>query len=276
MYAAVTTESARSAAADAGAVPVSAAHSLDDLKSVVDRIGDGAVPASVTSWGIDVAANVVSIDVLHGGETAAAAYVASLGAPADAVRLDTAPAALSPREDLRGGIAYYTSSSRCSIGFTVQGGFVTAGHCGGTGEGTNVGTFEGSSFPENDYAWVSTGDRSLIGAVEDWNGGTVAVKGSDPAPVGATVCRSGSTTGWHCGQIEAYDTSVQYGSNTVNGLIQTNVCSEPGDSGGSLIAGDQAQGVTSGGWGDCTSGGQTWLQPVNEILDAYNLTLLTS
>ncbi|WP_241995781.1 trypsin-like serine protease [Kribbella sp. VKM Ac-2568] len=29
-----------------------------------------------------------------------------------------------------------------------------------------------------------------------------------------------------------------------------------GDSGGSFITGDQAQGVTSGGWGNCSSGGQ--------------------
>ena len=53
------------------------------------------------------------------------------------------------------------------------------------------------------------------------------------------------------------------------------MCAEPGDSGGSLIAGTQAQGVTSGGSGNCSSGGTTYFQPVNEILSAYGLTLTT-
>ncbi len=61
----------------------------------------------------------------------------------------------------------------------------------------------------------------------------------------------------------------------MSGLIRTNVCAEPGDSGGSLIAGSQAQGVTSGGSGNCSSGGTTYFQPVNEILGAYGLTLVT-
>lgn len=58
-------------------------------------------------------------------------------------------------------------------------------------------------------------------------------------------------------------------------LTRTTVCAEPGDSGGSFISGSQAQGVTSGGSGNCTSGGATYFQPVNPILDAYGLTLAT-
>jgi streptogrisin C len=54
------------------------------------------------------------------------------------------------------------------------------------------------------------------------------------------------------------------------------VCAEPGDSGGSLLSGNQAQGVTSGGSGNCSSGGITYYQPVNEILQTYGLTLATS
>jgi streptogrisin C len=34
--------------------------------------------------------------------------------------------------------------------------------------------------------------------------------------------------------------------------------------------------MTSGGSGDCTSGGETFFQPLNEILAAENLTLVTS
>jgi len=277
VYAAVTTDAARSLVQSAGAVPVAAEHSLSDLESLRARISAADRPAGITSWHVDVTANEVVVDALAGSEKAAADFVSTLGAPADAVRIERAEAAPRTLEDIAGGIAYFINNQyRCSVGFGVVGGFVTAGHCGNQGDSTNYGTFAGSSFPGNDYAWVSTPDHTPRGEVADGSGGYVAVKGSTPAPVGATVCRSGSTTGWHCGQIEAYDTSVQYGSNTVDGLIQTTVCAEPGDSGGSLLAGDQAQGVTSGGWGDCTNGGETWFQPVNEILDAYGLTLLTS
>jgi streptogrisin C len=53
-------------------------------------------------------------------------------------------------------------------------------------------------------------------------------------------------------------------------------CAEPGDSGGSVISGNQAQGVTSGVTGNCTSGGTTWFQPINEILSTYGLSLTIS
>ena len=277
VYAAVTTDQARTEAAEAGAVPVTAEHSLADLEAITAKIESSTVPDVIPSWWIDVEKNDVVVDVVAGGDQAAADFVSTLGAPADAVRLETGVAAPETFATIRGGIAYYiNNSARCSVGFAVQGGFVSAGHCGNTGDSTNYGTFRGSSFPGNDYSWVATPNHTPVGQVDNYNGGAVAVKGSTAAAVGATVCRSGSTTGWHCGQIQAYNTSVRYSQGTVSGLIRTNVCAEPGDSGGSLLAGNQAQGVTSGGSGDCTSGGTTYFQPVNEILQAYNLTLLTS
>jgi len=277
VYAAATTDAARAAASGAGAVPVPARHSLADLEAVSDRIAAADAPAEIPSWWIDVASNSVVIDVLPGGEDAAAGFVATLDAPADAVRLQTDVAAPETFATISGGIAYYiNNASRCSVGFAVQGGFVTAGHCGVAGDSTNYGTFQGSSFPGNDYAWVATPSHTPVGQVVDYAGGTVAVKGSTAAAVGATVCRSGSTTGWHCGQVQAYNATVRYAQGSVSGLIRTSVCAEPGDSGGSLLAGNQAQGVTSGGSGDCTSGGTTYFQPVNEILQTYGLRLLTS
>jgi streptogrisin C len=39
------------------------------------------------------------------------------------------------------------------------------------------------------------------------------------------------------------------------------------------MSGTQAQGVTSGGSGNCSSGGTTYFQPVGEILSTYGLTL---
>ena len=53
--------------------------------------------------------------------------------------------------------------------------------------------------------------------------------------------------------IQQRDASVTYPQGNVFGLTRTNVCAEPGDSGGSFIAVDQAQGIASGGSGDCAS-----------------------
>ena len=99
--------------------------------------------------------------------------------------------------------------------------------------------------------------------------------GSREAIEGASVCRSGSTTDWQCGVIRQREASVTYPQGTVFGVTRTSVCAEPGDSGGSFISVDQAQGVTSGGSGDCVDGGVTYFQPVNEILTTYGLTLVT-
>jgi streptogrisin D len=68
--------------------------------------------------------------------------------------------------------------------------------------------------------------------------------------------------------VTAVGASVTYEEGTVNGLIDTNVCAEPGDSGGALFDGGTALGLTSGGSGDCSSGGETFFQPVPAALSA--------
>ncbi|MFE3491781.1 S1 family peptidase [Streptomyces sp. NPDC059175] len=90
------------------------------------------------------------------------------------------------------------------------------------------------------------------------------------ATVGMKVSRSGSTSQVHEGQVTGLDATVNYGDGRiVNGLSQTTVCAEPGDSGGALFAGDTAVGLTSGGSGDCSAGGETFFQPVPEALEAF-------
>jgi streptogrisin C len=90
------------------------------------------------------------------------------------------------------------------------------------------------------------------------------------------VCLSGSTTGFHCGYVQTVGETVNYGDGeVVRGLIKTNVCAEAGDSGGSFISGSQAQGTLSGGTGGCLLGGESYFQPIQEVLTAYGLTLVT-
>ncbi|WP_026127391.1 S1 family peptidase, partial [Nocardiopsis lucentensis] len=100
--------------------------------------------------------------------------------------------------------------------------------------------------------------------------------GSNAAPIGSSICRSGSTTGWHCGTIQARNQTVRYPQGTVYYLTRTNVCAEPGDSGGSFISGTQAQGMTSGGSGNCSSGGTTFYQEVDPVESAWGVRLRTS
>ncbi|WP_158895514.1 alpha-lytic protease prodomain-containing protein [Amycolatopsis anabasis] len=253
---------------------------LDAVKAKLDAV---RAPGTVSGWYVDVRANDIVVQSRPEAFDAARAFIAAAGVDASWVRV--VPSADSPRPlaDVRGGDAYYiNNSSRCSIGFSVNGGFVTAGHCGTTGSTTTgadrtaQGTFRGSVFPgSGDYAWVAVNSNwTPRGVVNNYSGGVVEVAGSDEAAVGASICRSGSTTGWKCGTVQAKNESVNYPQGTVTGMTRTSACAEPGDSGGSWLTGQQAQGVTSGGSGNCTSGGTTYFQPVNEILSAYNLTLV--
>ncbi len=281
LYVAVADRAERRAAERLGARAVLVERTtaeLEELRGALEGALEGAGVDATASY-VDPTTNHLVVGVVEGDDAEAAQAAADAGVPADAVTVvvEEAPRTLI---DVVGGNAYYINgSSRCSVGFTVGDGFVTAGHCGPTGATTTnpTGTFVGSSFPGDDYAYVRTAaGNNLVGAVNDYSGSTVGVAGSSPAAVGAAVCRSGSTTGWHCGTIQAYGATVTYAQGTVTGLIRTTVCAEPGDSGGSLLAGNQAQGVTSGGSGDCRRGGTTYFQPVNEILNRYGLALRTS
>lgn len=262
-----------------GVTTVTVDRTLGQLEALGARLDAAGLPADVATWYVDVTTNRLVVEAV-GATQPAADLVAAAGLPADAVTLTSAPEAPTTFIDVIGGNAYYINGrTRCSVGFAVQGGFVTAGHCGRTGAPTTQpsGTFRGSSFPTNDYGWVQVASGNTPrGLVNNYSGGTVRVTGSQQASVGAYVCRSGSTTGWRCGTIQAFNSTVRYAEGSVYGLIRTTVCAEPGDSGGSLVAGTQAQGVTSGGSGNCRFGGTTYFQPVNEILQAYGLRLVTS
>lgn len=279
MYVAATKADAKADIVAEGATAVVVDHSLETLNGWLEAL-DSAAEADGTTIPtryVDVESNRIVMGAHDVAE--ARKLVSAAGVPAQAVRIEKTSERPVPLIDVVGGNAYYIGSgARCSIGFSVEGGFVTAGHCGDVNDTTSqpTGVFRGSSFPGNDYAWVEVASGNTpIGAVNNYSGGRVEVAGSTDAPIGAAVCRSGSTTGWHCGSIQARNATVTYPQGTVYGLIRTNVCAEPGDSGGSLLAGNQAQGVTSGGSGNCSVGGTTYFQPVNEILQAYQLTLLT-
>ncbi|RZT28662.1 streptogrisin B [Kribbella sp. VKM Ac-2569] len=188
---------------------------------------------------------------------------------------------------IAGGDAIYGGQYRCSLGFNVRSGttyyFLTAGHCGNiasswysnSGKTTLLGTTYGSSFPGNDYAIVkySTSYTNHPGTVDLYNGSSQDITSAGNASVGQAVKRSGSTTGVHSGSVTATNATVNYAEGSVSGLIRTTVCAEGGDSGGALFAGSVALGLTSGGSGNCSSGGTTYFQPVTEVLSRYGVSV---
>lgn len=181
-----------------------------------------------------------------------------------------------------GGDAIWGSSARCSLGFNVvkdgRPYFLTAGHCGkavqgwaATHGGPQVAVTENAVFPGRDYALVkyTAADAAGPGEVNLHNGGARAVTGARQARPGEAVWRSGSTSGLHSGHVTGLNATVNYQEGQVTGLIKTDVCAEPGDSGGPLFSGADALGLTSGGSGNCLLGGETYYQPVRTALDAY-------
>ncbi|MEY2248420.1 S1 family peptidase [Streptomyces sp. BF23-18] len=283
---AVTEAASRDAVEATGARVTLVRHSQRQLDATKARIDALDAPAGVGSWHVDPRAGSVVVDVVsaHKDDNDVRSFVARARAAGPVVVRQTDKAPSTFAAGTVGGDPYYTGNVRCSIGFSVYGGFVTAGHCAQPGasvrgwDNSYIGNFQGSSFPDNDYAWVNVGSGWwTVPVVLGW--GTVSdqlVRGSGEAPVGASICRSGSTSHWHCGTVLAKNETVNYSQGAVHQMTKTSVCAEPGDSGGSFISGDQAQGVTSGGWGNCTSGGETWYQPVNEILNRYGLRLHTA
>ncbi|GGQ82916.1 S1 family peptidase [Streptomyces flaveolus] len=187
-----------------------------------------------------------------------------------------------------GGDAIFGGGARCSLGFNVTAAdgspaFLTAGHCGVAAEqwsdaqgGQPIATVDQAVFPgQGDFALV-TYDDPATQAPSEVNVGnqTVPISEAAEATVGQQVFRMGSTTGLADGQVLGLDATVNYPEGTVTGLIQTDVCAEPGDSGGSLFTQDGlAIGLTSGGSGDCTVGGETFFQPVTTALQAVGATL---
>ncbi|MGP3988748.1 S1 family peptidase [Streptomyces sp. 3N207] len=252
--------------------------------SQLNSAGDAVRAADVagTAWHVDKESNKLVVAVDSRVSRADIAQIRrAAGKSAGAVEIEHVKGTF--QKYVSGGDAIYTGSARCSAGFNVRSGstyyLLTAGHCtelGGnwytnSSRTTLIGPTAGSSFPGNDYGLVRYSNSSVPhpGTV-----GSVDITGAGNASVGQSVTRRGSTTGTHSGQVTGLNATVNYGGgDIVSGLIRTTVCAEPGDSGGPLYRGGTALGLTSGGSGNCSSGGTTFFQPVTEALSAYGVSV---
>ncbi|MCP2343043.1 S1 family peptidase [Actinomadura rupiterrae] len=265
----------------AGAEARTVAHDRAALRAATAQLGRTArVPG--TAWYIDPRTDQVVLSV-DGTVTGAklAKVKAAAGKLGSTVRTRQVRGKFRPL--ISGGDAIYGANVRCSLGFNVHDSsgnayFITAGHCGNDSSywtdesGNELGNVADSQFPGTDYAIVQyTGNVDHPSDVDLYDGSTQPITQAADAYVGEYVQRSGSTSGLHGGTVNGLDATVNYEEGSVSGLIDTDVCAEPGDSGGSLFDGTSALGLTSGGSGDCSSGGETFFQPVPPVLSAYGV-----
>ncbi|GAA4485393.1 hypothetical protein GCM10023094_40150 [Rhodococcus olei] len=211
----------------------------------------------------------------------------------------------------------------CSFGFNAVGGDgaaynVSAGHCDPKQE--TPGVAEGSPVYLPDYADVTRSTRvgnfvhSEMGiesdgldysviklnqagvdaglnrpAVRGANGTTVTVSGTARPVVGAPICKSGQSSTFTCGIVlaDSVDAPLEMGDGSVR-LVRGfagSTCTLSGDSGGAILTGTRALGVTSGsnasGAPDCTEanlvlaldGGTASIGiPIEQVLDRANAT----
>ncbi len=240
-------------------------------------------PTPNTAWGLDPATGRLLVTVSDAAPTAGAARLLAVasrfGANVVRTRLPlteqdlTDP--LAPADGvLLGGDSINDAKIICSAGFNVlQGGvryLLTAGHCTqGLPNWTGVGPAVVSAFPGTDYGVIRDDQATAPGAVDRWDGTTQPITGAAAATVGEAVCASGQTTHVTCGHVTAVGLTVDYGDgNVVRGLIETDVHTDHGDSGGSLFDGAIGLGMVSGG-----DGTTDYFQPLPPVLAAYDLVL---
>jgi streptogrisin C len=175
-----------------------------------------------------------------------------------------------------GGDAYAAENAdgafRCSLGFNGTDGSgravnISAGHCdpnrdaAGTGAasiafethgaefGDRFGTFAKSTVEGLDYSVIKIDDA----ASKRFENNFVRAPGANPVPitgtadpvVGAPVCKSGLTTGFSCGTINSVNQIVDVGTRTLKNGFTANICALQGDSGGAIVTGTRALGISS-------------------------------
>ncbi len=180
-----------------------------------------------------------------------------------------------------------TGASRCSTGFsgaaTANGArqIITAGHCLGNSAserqiitmaapnqtgllGEKIGLPVAGSYVAGggwDFGLVGVTNSSVVArpGVLTWGGGQSAPLATPPlvlrdayglSTAGATLCKSGSTTGWTCGTVIGFVNDQPIGkagspdTYTIDAIVAC-ITVRQGDSGGSAIIGSSAIGVTS-------------------------------
>ncbi|WP_378144715.1 hypothetical protein ACFJGV_14630 [Cnuibacter sp. UC19_7] len=133
------------------------------------------------------------------------------------------------------------------------------------GPGNSAGT-NGDVHSVDISVWNTANDLTLLPEVSTWSAAdiaandlsidTVPVTGIGDATVGATVTKSGRTTGYTQGTVSTINGWANVAGHAVYGF-ESDTPAAPGDSGGAILQGNTAVGLISGG---TTAGGKqiTW------------------
>lgn len=265
-----------------GLEPVHADYSLralDEATARITRDVDALIAEGfpIVAIGPDLAANRVLVTV--DGDPAGAgrtlrdrygpAVLVERGAP---LRFASHPTNIPCAEDrtwcppyMRGGLRLSDLAKNCTSGVVARKGerygMLTAGHCFANGAavfhgyqtagevtarslgGTVDGEFvvgdppEGSLLPTNWVYYSNTNNHRSMSSV--------AVASSEV--VGQTICKAGAQTSGACGQITAVGVTLLIEGITLTQQRKTNLCVEPGDSGGPFLNAGVFHGLISAG-----------------------------
>ena len=269
-----------------GAVPVSATWSLRELEAVQDRIQTESIAAlggeDPFAIHIDVIANRVVVATVAGNVGRLQQVLASYGEVVEVREAPIEALVIHPTANMRGAdgarnqtfeIEDPSKDYYCSVGFTTENGYYTAGHCGRraytkygvsypantivlTDGTTLLGTVGDSTMPfkpipifNEDTAWVQTvSGHNLQSKINAYSGGTYNVGVFDvPAAwsglgviyVGQTVCRYGYGSQMEsCGTVDLVNSTMNAGGvGYLHYIVQVSGgCSDDGDSGGPWIS----------------------------------------
>ena len=270
---------------------------LNRLKDKVDLAAERYRPREV-SWFVDEPRNLVAVKIgdRQGAGTADFAQaVHGLGAGVE-VTTDAEPARLlAGIED--GDEITSLSLKSCSAGWWVRDWsgadlVMTAGHCmeGDGGDWHHRALPIGGSVKSGngllDWALIRVDDIAAprpTTRVNLYDGNSAKISGFSRAPIGATVCKSGTTTKQTCGPVTAYDVAVTDKTGTqFAGMALADLCGGPGNSGGPVYQFDPdreghvlAQGILSLRVGGCPDG-DTYYTPLDSALSDSETTFVTS
>ncbi|MEU1280101.1 S1 family peptidase [Streptomyces sp. NPDC005805] len=297
---------AASAVRAAGGIPHTVGAEVAELHALKERLDAAAsveAPAGVRTWYVDTERRRLTVSAATGAAGLAKGPFAQLvRAAPDRVRVERAGG--GQLGEAAGSVAggqdiHNANGKRCSTGFNVRTAngahaTLTAGHCmqGNTSDfwfknGALFGVNSGYANGSQDHALILNSLPSYwvpLAGVQG-PGFVMAVTGRQNAVPGAFVCKSGRTTKLTCGVVEAVNVSASTAGGTKTGQVQTDMCVEPGDSGGAVVAGTRALGLVTAGifHGQDNKCGEkvgeknsSLYQPLGPALSAYGVSLLVT
>ncbi|MBL7499065.1 alpha-lytic protease prodomain-containing protein [Frankia sp. CNm7] len=292
--AAALTAAALVGGGDAGVA--AAGHSPGELAAANEAIESARIPGTV--WYVDDARAVVTLVVDPSvGDGDVARIRERAGSAAAAITVERMDSRLV--DYVAGGDPVYLAAGRCTLGFNLTGSwnqyFLTAGHCVDPSSGAAaytdaaLSTVVGLPVKSNtmrDYGLMAHANPAVaqpgtVGAV-DVAGVLPPVPSMMQVLLGLPVAHHGGVSGVRAGKVTAVNvSSASIAGGLRKGQIMTNICGQPGDSGGPLrtnVGGavEQAVGVISNGpmTLDCSAPGNkksfTLYAPVVSALAEYD------